>query len=37
MNEKQSENLAAKAAGRLNSTVTLPEQPSSCENHEAGE
>lgn len=37
MNERQSENLAAEAAGRSNSTATLPEQPSSLEGEEAGE
>jgi hypothetical protein len=37
MKERQSENLAAEAADRSNSTATLPEQPGSCEYQEAGE
>jgi hypothetical protein len=37
MNERQSEDLAAETAGRSNSTATLPEQPSSRGNQEAGE
>lgn len=37
MNERQSENLAADTAGKSNSTATLPEQPCSCQNEEAGE
>ena len=37
MNERQSEDLAAETAGRSNSTATLPEQPSSCEEEKAGE